>query len=435
MGVPTTASEVPAMNRLVTALVATILAAGCTSGAGGASTNVELAVAHVDHLSGTPAEAGTVAAALNAFGLDLYERLAAGGDGNLVMSPASIAVALSMARAGARGTTADEMDVVLHGRGADASAAGLAALDSALNARTGRFADMSGEPHDVTLRIVNAPFAQRGLALEQPYLEALGGRFGAGLRLVDYRAAPDQARLAINRWVGEQTEQRISELLAAGSIDSTTRLVLANAIYLKAAWQWPFADDGTAPGPFTLPDGSSVDAPLMKGGGKLPYAARDGWQAVQLPYVGEKLALLVILPDDLARFERGLDEPLLAGVVDALEVRDVSLTMPRFSAESKVELGTVLADLGMPTAFSDRADFSGITTEEALFISAVVHQANIDVDEKGTEAAAATAVVMAASAAPGSPVALTVDRPFVFALRDLETGAVLFLGRITNPAA
>lgn len=424
------------MNRLFATLLATLLAAVLVAGcarSGSASPDIELAAAHVARASGTSQQAIASADAVNAFGLDLYRRVAAGESGNLVQSPTSIAIALAMARAGARGSTADEMDAVLHGLGADAAAAGLAALDSALNARTGRFPDMSGERHDVALRMVNAPFAQRGLRLEESYLEALGARFGAGLRLVDYRTAPEAARGAINGWVAGQTERRIPELLGAGSVDSQTRLVLVNAIYLKAAWQWPFTPDGTAQRPFTLLDGTIVNAPLMRGGGKLAYAAGDGWRTVQLPYVGKELAMLVILPDDLVSFERDLDEGLIADMVGRLEERDVDVTMPKFSTESKVDLAKQLADLGMATAFGDRADFSGITTEEALFISAVVHQANIDVDEKGTEAAAATAVVMAASAAVDGPVTFTVDRPFVFAIRDVETGSLLFLGRIVDP--
>lgn len=427
------------MDRVVVCLLVIALAAGCASAGGAAShggtADVELAAANVGHLSGTAAEAAGAADAINAFGFDLYRAVAPENPGNLVLSPTSIAVALAMARAGARGATADEMDAVLRGLGADANAAGVAALDTALNARTARFPDLSGEPQEVTLRMVNAPFAQRGLGLEQSYLEALAGRFGEGLRLVDYHATPDEARLAINRWVAGQTERRIPALLGAGSIDTLTRLVLVNAIYLKAAWQWPFAEEWTTPAPFRRADGSTVDVPFMHDGEKRGYASGDGWQAIELPYVGGKLAMLVILPDDLASFERRLDETILAAVVADLAERQVVLNLPRFSTASHVELGSVLASLGMASALTDRADFSGITTEEALRISAVVHQANIDVDEKGTEAVAATAAIMAASGAPGDPITLTVDRPFVFALRDVETGAVLFLGRITEPSS
>ncbi len=172
----------------------------------------------------------------------------------------------------------------------------------------------------------------------------------------------------------------------------------------------------------------------MHAQGQFGYASGDGWRAVELPYVGGKLAMLVILPDDLARIEASLDEPTLAAITGALASREVDLALPRFGAEARLGLGPLLSALGMPTAFGDAADFSGITTEEQLRIDAVVHQANIDVDEAGTEAAAATAVMMRAASLPNDLVQLTVDRPFLFALRDLETGAVVFLGRIADPA-
>jgi len=423
------------MKRFLCAILVLVLASGCGGGPVGGGGDIELAAANVPHLAGSAADAASAGSAVNAFGLALYEALAAGDpSGNIVMSPASIAVALSMARAGARGQTAAEMDAVLRDLGTDEHAAWLAALDSALNSRTGRFPDLAGEPRDVTLRIVNAPFAQRGLALEPAYLDALASRFGAGLRLVDYATAAEAARRLINAWVSDQTEQRIRELLAAGDVDELTRLVLVNAIYLKAAWQIPFGEGATAPAPFTRLDGSVTEVPMMHGGGELPYAAGDGWQAVELPYVGGKLSMVVIVPADLAAFEAALDEATLGEVTGNLATHEVVLGLPKFGAESRVELGPALAALGMPTAFTDAADFSGITTQERLLISAVIHQANIDVDEKGTEAAAATAVVMRATAAPDRVVTLTVDRPFLFALRDVETGAVLFLGRIADPS-
>jgi len=421
------------MKRLIAGLLAMIVAAGCAAGPTG-DNGIELAAANVAHIVGTADDAASAGAAVNAFGLALYARVAAGSTGNIVISPASIALALSMARAGARGQTASEMDTVLRDLATDDHAAWLAGLDSALNARTGTFPDLSGTQRDVTLRIVNAPFAQRGFGLKQPYLDALASRFGAGLRLVDYVGAAETARQLINGWVSDQTEQRIKELLAAGAVDQMTRLVLVNAIYLKAAWLTPFEPDATQTAPFTRPGGTTVDVAMMHGGGALPYAEGDGWQAVQLPYVGGKLAMLVIVPDDMAAFEAGFDDQSLRAIVDGLDTHEVILGLPKFGTESRMELGPALAALGMPTAFTDPADFSGITTQERLLISAVIHQANIDVDEKGTEAAAATAVVMRATAAPNGIVTLTVDRPFLFALRDTETRAVLFLGRIIDPS-
>ncbi len=425
------------MRRLVVGTLALVTLSGCgpTGGGGGTGDDVALAAANVPRLITTANDAADAGTAVNAFGLDLY-RLAAGQDpaANLVLSPASIALALSMASAGARGATATEMDAVLHGLGSDEHAAWPAALDAALATRTGTFPESDGEPADVTLRIANAPFAQRDMALERPYLEGLGARFGAGLRLVDYRHAPEPARALINGWIADQTEQRIPQLLAQGTVTGRTRLALVNAIYLKAAWRMPFDDGSTTPGPFTRSDGTSVVVPVMSVMDQFGYASGERWRAVELPYVGGELAMLILVPDDLAAFETTLDGRALAAITGALEPREVDLRLPRFATRSQLELRDLLATLGMSTAFSDDADFSAITTDEPLQIAAVVHQADIDVDEHGTEATAATAVLMRPASLPIDIVDLSVDRPFLFALRDLETGAVVFLGRIADPS-
>lgn len=392
-------------------------------------------MARVARLATTSADAAEAAAAVNAFGLDLY-RLASAGKGNAVLSPASIALALAMARAGARGMTATQMDAVLHRFGADDAAAWPAALDVALAARNGTFKDASGQDLTVALRIANAPFAQRGLPLEPAYLDALGTRFGAGLRLVDYVTATEAARRTINAWVDAQTEQRIPELLVPGILTAATRLALVNAIYLKAPWATPFAEADTKPAPFTRADGSTVDVATMHLTESLRYATGSGWIAVEIPYAGDSLAMTIVVPADLADFEAGLTQAVLTSITGALEDRQVALSLPRFGIESKVMLADALGALGMPIAFNPySADFSGITSAERLYISHVVHQANIDVDEKGTTAAAATAVVMRAAGLAAGPVTVRADRPFLFALRDVPTGAVMFLGRVADPSA
>jgi serpin B len=413
-------------------LALSLVASAC---APGSSSDIELAAADLPRATTTADDATSAASAVNAFGFDLY-RLTASDDANLVVSPASIVLALGMARAGARGVTAEEMDAVMHDAASDEHAAWLNALDAALASRSGTFEDLNGEEHDLVLRIANAPFAQRGLALEEAYLEALATRFGAGLRLVDYIGATEEARGLINGWVSEQTEERIPELLGHGVVSEDTRLTLVNAIYLKAPWAGPFNADLTQPGAFTRLDGSTVEVPMMNTGKFLPYAEGPGWRAVELPYLGDALAMTVILPDDLADFEADLDADAFAAIVGAFAPADVALSLPRFSTETKLKLVETLRELGMSAASdSTLADFSGITAEDQLFIAEVIHQANIDVDEAGTEAAAATAVVMDAGAAPGEPITLVVDRPFLFAIRDLETGAIVFLGRITDPSA
>jgi serpin B len=442
------------MRRLPVLLLTAVLAAGCASPAAStpasgapsspsapsasasAAGDIELAVANgVARLKADPAAAKKAGDALNAFGVDLYARIRT-SDGNLVFSPASIALALSMARAGAKGTTAAEMDKVLHNLASDTNADWIASLDSSLGERSGTFKDQNGDAQPVTLRIANAAFAQRGFALQPDYLNALAARFGAGVNLVDYVKATEASRKAINGWVADKTEQRIKELLAQGTVDEMTRLVLVNAIYLKAAWLTPFEKSATEPAAFHRADGTTVQVPMMHTGGELNAAKGAGWQAVELPYVGQQMSMLFIVPDDLAKFEKSFDAAALTSITGSLGQHATILSVPKFGTESKTGLGDVLAKLGMPSAFdASTADFSGITTADKLWISAVIHQANIDVDEAGTEAAAATAAVMAGTAAPTETVTITLDRPFLFAVRDNVTGAILFLGRITDPSA
>ncbi len=272
------------------------------------------------------------------------------------------------------------------------------------------------------------------MALQAAYLDAMAGRYGAGVWQVDYAADPEAARLAINAWVADQTEDRIPEILVPGQVTEATRLALANAIYLKAPWLNPFAENLTAPGLFTRIDGTTATVPMMRLGSDLAYGAGVGWRAVELPYVGSGLAMTVIVPDDLPTFEAAMTSGTLADIVGSLAVMAVDLAMPAFDTESRAELKPLLMALGMSAAFDPAAaDFSGITNEEDLFIGFVIHQANITVDEAGTEAAAATVVGMDTTGGGPPPVELRVDRPFLFVLRDVPTGAVVFLGRVADP--
>ena len=411
-------------------LLAVILVTVACNGGG----SVGLAMAGTPRTAADPADAVKAGAAIDAFGFELL-RAATSGDENAVLSPASIVLALAMTRPGARGETAAQLDDVLRAVASDEHAGWLNALDAALASRSGTFKDEAGKDQQVTLRIANAPFAQKDYAWNPDYLSALASRFGAGVRLVDYATATEAARKAINGWVDEQTEHRIPELLEPGVLDGLTRLVLVNAIYLKAAWQTAFPEASTSLQPFTRLDGTSINVPTMRLGETLQYASGAGWRAVELPYVGGSLAMTIIVPDDLAAFQAQLDGDTFAAITDLLAPRPVDLSLPKFGIETKTDLATVLAAMGMPNAFDlSLADFSGMTAQERLYISAVIHQANIDVDEKGTTAAAATAVVMRAGSAPGEPVTLRVDRPFLFALRDIQTSAILFLGRVVEPA-
>jgi serine protease inhibitor len=416
-------------------LGAMVLVGSMLSGCAGQAAAMAEATSQATRAAGLPEQAAQAAAAIDAFGFDFYKNDLTSG-GNAVVSPASIVLALSMAQAGARGETATQMDNVLHSAAGSGSGNGINSLDQALAGLSGAFRDAAGTDQQLTLRIANAPFAQRDLQLQGPFLDTLASKYGAGLRLVDFEKDPAGACKLIDSWVSDQTEGRIPRLL--DSLAAATRLVLVNAIYLKAPWQTPFDETATKNAPFTRLDGSQVSVPTMSLGlSEGSYASGSGWQAVDLPYAGGSLAMTIVVPDDLAAFEGSLDAARFAQITAALQPAAVGLTLPHFKIETKSNLASALAGMGMPLAFDpNRADFSGITTQERLYISKVIHQANISVDEKGTEASASTAVVMAAaSGAPTQPVTLHVDRPFIFAVRDTKTGAILFLGRVVDPSA
>ena len=366
---------------------------------------------------GTPVTPGD-----DAFGADVYGRLPAAG--NLVFSPASIATALRLALLGARGETAAQVAAALHLASPDGAAPGLRAVSAIL----GELA-----AGDLTLRAPNTMWLQSGLPLQPGFTAALAAAAAVAVRDADFRRASDQARQEINRFIAEQTAGKISDLLAPGVIGADTSLVLASAVYLKAAWAHPFPAGATQDGPFHPDRGTQVAVPTMRLRATLRYLRGDGYQAVELPYAGARLGMVIVLPD-------GSPGPVpgLRGLLAGLAPREVSLALPRFRVTSGFALRPVLAALGMPQAFSKDADFSGITTAQRLRIDEVVHKAYIDVNEQGTEAAAATAVVMrmAARFAGGEPpVEMLVDRPFLFAITDSRNGLPLFLGRVTDPAA
>ena len=380
------------------------------------------------------------AAAERAFATAVFGLLAE-GDGNVVFSPASIHLALAMAYAGAKGDTAVEMAAVLGSPFADQERfhAALNALDTALEARNRvEPPGPSGEERKVVVRTANALWGQQGVAFLTPFLDTLARNYGAGMRLVDYVADAEAARVAINGWVARETNDRITDLIPAGVLGPMTRLVLTNAVYLDASWAVPFDPKATADGAFSLLDGSEVTVPFMHLEESLPFAVGDGWQAVELPYLGGELAMLVVLPD-AGRFDEveasvggGLFDTAAAGLTPTT----VRLALPKFEYRTQETVSSLLQRLGMTTAFDPQsADFSGMTTEERLFIGEVIHEAFIAVDEAGTEAAAATAVVMRATAAPVDAVELDVDRPFLYSLYDRATGAILFMGRVLDPAA
>jgi serpin B len=379
---------------------------------------------------------GTAAArASNQFGFELWKRVAK-APGNVALSPTSITAALTMAWAGAKGPTEVEMRAVLHGEGEPVAAmTAWFALSRALTA--------PGRP--VTLGIANRMFGEKTLAIEESYRKRTEAMAAAEVERLDFVGAAEKARGTINAWVADKTEQRIKDLLPAGSVDSNTRLVLVNAIYFLADWASPFASDRTTPQPFTLADGKRASVAMMRQVGGFRLARVKGAAVLELPYEGRDLAMLVVLPDakaaGTAAIEARLDVATLDGWRAALADQRVAVSLPRFTIDpaSPMALSGALQALGMKAAFApDAADFSGIVTpatpEQRLYLSEVFHKAFVKVDEKGTEAAAATAAVMRATgAAPAPPVEFMADRPFLFLIVDQASGLVLFMGRVTDP--
>jgi serpin B len=369
------------------------------------------------------------------FAFDLYQALR-DKEGNLFYSPYSISLALAMTYAGARGETEQEMaDTLRFLLAQDDLHRAFNALDIELASR-GEGAQ-GRDDQGFRLNIVNAIWGQRDYPFLDEFLDTLAENYGAGLRLLDFIKAPEESRITINEWVSDQTEERIKDLIPQGAIDSLTRLVLTNAIYFNAAWQYPFDENDTQDGTFYLLDGSEITVPMMHQTEDFSYAEGDGYQVVQLPYDGRELAMVILLPrsGQFEAFEDTLGAQQVAAMIHDLERRQVILTMPKFEFESEFSLKQTLAAMGMPTAFSDGADFSGMTGNRELKISDVIHKSFVAVDEAGTEAAAATAVIMEMTALPpAEAVEVSIDRPFLFLIRDIDTGTILFVGRVTNPA-
>jgi serpin B len=364
----------------------------------------------------------------NAFGLMLYNQLR-NNDGNLFFSPYSVAQALTMISAGARGDTAQQMAQTLH------SAFPQARLHPAANALDLALSSRGAGQEGFRLEIANSIWGQRDYAFQPEFLDLLATNYSAGLRLQDFKTAPEPARAAINAAIAEQTQDKIKELLPPGSIDGLTRMVLANAIYFNAKWVAPFPKENTEDGAFHLEDGGTLTAPLMRLRKILRYTEKPEYQAVALPYKGG-VSMIVLLPrtGELAAFEQQLSAERFQAILGELAESDLILMLPKFAYQSdSVSLRQALTLLGMADAFiPNTADFSGMDGTRDLYLSDVYHRGMVRVDEEGTEAAAATAGVIEAVSAPPM---MIVDRPFIFAIRDDETGALLFMGRVVNPKA
>lgn len=440
---------------LANGLVASSLMAGCSSpnpapGSPTPSTRPPTDTsAPTTHTPETPP--GTADSAIHeltydntAFGVNVLHRIANDG-GNQLFSPYSVAMALGMTSAGARGETRTEMHEVLQ------FPFGGSRLHDTIRTLHERIIPErastptttgGGERTEVPLQVVdaNALWGQEAFPWAAEYLDLVERFYGAGLHRLDFASNPEQARETINEWVAETTRDKITDLLPPGSITTMTRLVLTNAVYFQALWEHPFTD--TEDGSFTNLDGSESTVPMMAVGEEsFRYAEIGGHQLVDLPYRDGNYGFVVVLPPEggYDAFESTLTGDRLWRWLDRMEPRVGTVRMPKFGFRSGFQLSGVLKALGMRTAFTADADFSGMATKEAgesMTIDEVYHQTFIEVDEKGTEAAAATAVVVAVSAVRGQdPFDLTIDRPFLFLIRERQTGAVLFLGRVVDVTA
>ncbi|MFJ6383030.1 serpin family protein [Kitasatospora sp. NPDC092039] len=419
---------------LLAAALATPLLAGCGSTA---PAPVELrASPPTGRPTVDPAQVAATAAATDAFGLDLLHVLTAEPDtagSNLVVSPSGLATVLAMLLPGARGATAEELAKALH-TGLDPQQYAFA---------TGALNRPVPATDKLTLRRSDDVWTQRGLAVEPDYLATLAGAFGTGVHQADFAKDPDGARKSVNAAVEKATDGRIKDLFGREAINPSTRLVLTDALYLKARWASAFKPSQTADRPFHRLDGSAPAVPTMGQTGEFKYADGSGgivgepWQAVELPYADGGLVMDLIVPAQggFAAFAKGLDQPQLDRILGALAERPVDLQLPRFRFDTSKELGSALRSLGVRAAFG-AADFSGIAKDPPA-VGTVVQKATIEVGEDGTVAAAGSGVGMDVAAAPNAerPVQVHLDRPFLFLIRDTRGGAPLFLGQVTDPQA
>jgi len=375
----------------------------------------------------------TVVGGNTEFAFDLYAKLKDDPDikedgGNLFFSPYSISTALAMTWAGARGLTEKQMAEVLHFTLPQAQLhKAFGSLEKQLNE--------AGEEGGYELSVANALWGQAGYNFLEEFLELTERSYGAGLREVDFAKKTEEARLIINSWVEEKTQEKIKDLIKPGVLDRFTQLVLTNAIYFKGDWLNQFDKKRTRDEPFKLKRREQVKVPMMHIKEKFKYWADDRLQVLKLPYEGEELSMIVLLPnqiDGLADIEKSLTIEKLDDWTRDLRKQEVMVTLPKFTMTTRFELADYLKKMGMPNAFGE-ADFSGMTGDKSLFISAVIHKAFVAVDEEGTEAAAATAVVMRKTSVPAPPKVFRADHPFIFIIRDNRSGSILFMGRVMNP--
>jgi serpin B len=364
------------------------------------------------------------------FAIDLYRELRA-SEGNIFFSPYSVSTALAMTYAGARGNTEKEMAQTLR------FSLGRENLHAAFEGIASRLNSLQKE-ENLTLRVANSLWPQRDYAFRDEYVSLIKKYYGVSITPVDYKRARETARKMINRWVQQRTQDKIKDLIRPGILTALTRLVLVNAVYFKGDWEYPFNTERTKDVPFYLSLHNTVQVPMMKQKQEFKYAEMETLQVLELPYAKGGLSMMVLLPresDGLKRLEKDLTAERIIQWKRRMTMREVLVFLPKFRMTSMFRLDKRLMNMGMVDAFCDsKANFAGMDSRSNwLYIGAVLHKAFVDVNEEGTEAAAATAVVMVAKAIPTPPPVFRADHPFLFLIQDNKTGSILFVGRVVDP--
>ena len=431
------------MNRTVGCLLGTValtaFVTGCSSSSSsgeGITSEAKSSLARDMSPNVPAADEQSLVSGNNAFALDMYKALASGNTNNQFFSPYSISSALAMTYAGANGTTATEMASTMHFTlpGTQLHPA-FDKVDLAL-ASDNQPSSSGGKP--LTLHVANSLWGEKQMPFGQPFLDTLAVSYGAGMRLADFVNQPDPSRVAINGWVSDQTNAKITNLIPEGQITSDTKIVLVDAIYFDGNWATPFDAKNTQNGNFTTGAGGTVSVPMMSNSEiAASFGSGDGYEAVELPYVGN-VAMDIVMPTagTMSTFESTLTGDSLQKIVAGLQsADDAQVTLPKFSYHGDtISLKKTLQGLGMNTAFTPGADFSPMSSDK-IWIGDVLHKAYLSVDEAGTEAAAATAVIGVGTAArTGLPPSIVVNHSFFFALRDIPTNTILFAGRINDPS-
>jgi serpin B len=382
----------------------------------------------------------------NDFAFRLYQVIQAEEDTNLLIAPYSISQALAMTYAGARGETESQIAEVM---GFTLPQDTLHPIFSALN--TDLIARGNSAPEELlefmpdtplpVLSVANAFWGEQTFPFRQDYIDQMASIYGAGLQLTDFINQPEEARLAINQWVEDNTQHRIKDIVPPGLITPNTRLALANAIYFKGFWMIPFHESNTTDRTFFLLDGSTVTVPTMYGGAGNAYYSGEGYQGIELPYTFGNFSMFILMPDEgtFETFEDSLTAEKFYTILAEPQFPQVDLYLPKFTFEYDVTLSQTLQDMGMTDAFDPLvADFSGmaeVSPDNPLWISQVLHKTFIGVDEYGTEAAGATVVLGLGGGGPVESIELKIDHPFIFLIGDRQSGSILFIGRVLNPAA